>query len=879
MWSVVPVGEEIWLGGIKGAFGVNRRTDQAVPLSGNTGGVRSIAPVGDEIWLGTENGAFRVDQKANQAVPLGWNTGQVNSIVALGDEIWLGGPKGAFRIDRKTNQAVPLGGATGQVSSIVAAGNEIWLSGAKGVSRVDRKANQAVRLGGVTGQVDSIVAVGGEIWLGGQHGLFRVDRRTNRALPLLLPGLPVFSILPVGNEIWLGSLDGVIRLDRKTNQAVLLGGDTGLVESIVALGDEIWLGGQHGLFRVDRGTNQALPLGVPTSLGSVISIVPVGDEIWLRREDGVFRVDPRFGLTVELAGSLPLATRLLGTAVWLEGDAHPTVHSTGQRGEDGYDPSQALPLVMDAPNKAELLEELKDETNWTKATEKGTTIRLRPGPVTFYFAVKDSWGNSIGGVEPIEVHGWVLPTWSLSVLLPLLAIALCLLCLLLAPWVRYCHMLLMNPFIRNWASFGAVPLLLTALPPVRRHVFRRYLRTMASSKKIKLSGSKYIIPEERLSPARFAEALSLSPVVGIHGQSGIGKSAFLTSLAYKCASGGKDHPLLRRLTPVFIDLSVADDKKPEDMVRDELRKFGDLTDEKIADALIDYGGFLFLFDGLNEVSEATQTTVLRFADLHRNHNYTCISTQIVADELRQVARLVSVEPLSHEKIKELIRKESRDSVTGEQRFDPEVLVGALTTAAFAISRVPFQLELLIEIWVASRRVPQTIDELYSYALSPILDKDRWIERGHGDYPDILRELAFRLLTERRPFDPKKDYLPEEIKSELRTRRILIDRADVMEFRHDRIRAYLAACYFAFRWHTILGDEQTLVDPNWDAMIEFHLETEQDAARAREMMLLLAAKDTDSAVRLAKWGRANRPELFDGWRDELSQEIGKRALSA
>jgi hypothetical protein len=30
-----------------------------------------------------------VDQKTNQSVPVGGNTGPVSSIVALGDEIWL----------------------------------------------------------------------------------------------------------------------------------------------------------------------------------------------------------------------------------------------------------------------------------------------------------------------------------------------------------------------------------------------------------------------------------------------------------------------------------------------------------------------------------------------------------------------------------------------------------------------------------------------------------------------------------------------------------------------------------------------------------------------------------------------------------------------
>jgi hypothetical protein len=732
-----------------------------------------------------------------------------------------------------------------------------------------------VTVGGNTGSVTSIIPIGDEIWLAGENGASRVDRKTNRAVPLAGITGWVTSIVPIGDEIWLGGQYGVFRMDRKTNQAVPLAGIMGIVYSIVPIGNEIWLGGDEGLFRVDRKTNQAVQLVRNT--GIVFSVVSIGDEIWLGGANGVFRLDPKASLTVELAGSIPLASRLWGVPVWFEGDTHPIVHSAGQTGEDKYDISQAVPLVMVATDKATLLKKLKDDANWTKVTETDPRIPLTPGPVTLFFAVKDSWGNTIGGAEPYPVHGWVVPTWTLSVLLPFLAIGLCLVCLALAPWIRYCHMLLMNPFLRNWASFGVIPILLTAMPPVRRHIFRRYLRTMARSDKFKLPGVKYIVPEERFTPARFAETLSQSQVIGLHGQSGIGKSAFLVFLAYECASAATAQRLLRRLTPVFVDLSIAGDLKPEAMVRAELRKYGDLIDEEIADALLDYGGFLFLFDGLNEVREGAQNAILQFADLHRNHNCSCISTQIVTDELRRVARLASVEPLSDSKVKELIRKQATDPATSQHRFDSEALIEKLTPASLALSSVPFQLELLMEIWAASQKVPQGIDELYSYALGSITDKEAWIARGHGDYPDILCGLAFTLLTERRPFDPEKDNLPDEVKSELKARRLFVDRGEAMEFRHDRIRAYLASHYFALRWRTILGNEKTLVDPNWDAMMEFHLEREQDSTRARDMTLLLAAKDIDSAIRLARWGRVNRPELFDGWQDELSQEVGKKVL--
>lgn len=94
----------------------------------------------------------------------------------------------------------------------------------------------------------------------------------------------------------------------------------------------------------------------------------------------------------------------------------------------------------------------------------------------------------------------------------------------------------------------------------------------------------------------------------------------------------------------------------------------------------------------------------------------------------------------------------------------------------------------------------------------------------------------------------------------------------MEFRHDRIRAYLAAQYFGRRWRTLFASEKTVVDPNWDAMLEFHLAAEHAPSQAKELLFLLIAKDRDVAIRVARWGLATRRELFDGWQDELSHHF-------
>jgi ligand-binding sensor domain-containing protein len=880
VYKIFPVNGEIWLAAQGGAFRVDSQTKQAVRVGGDTGIVNSIVPGNGEIWLATFGGAFRVDSQTKQVVPVGGIKGIVNSIVPVNGEIWLAADGGAFRMDSQTKQAVRVGGNTGAVNSIVPGNGEIWLAADRGAFRVDSQTKQAVRVGGKTGRVYSIVPGNGEIWLVAQGVAFRVDSQTKQAVRVGGNTGDVYSIVPGNGEIWLAADGGAFRVDSQTKQAVRVGGNTGSMNSIVPGNGEIWLAAQGGAFRVDSQTKQAVPVGRNT--GHVYSIVPVNGELWLAAEHGAFRVDLGRKIRIDLDGALPLAAWLFGDPVWLEGDTHPIVRyvdkETGRR--DMPDTHQSLPItVLFDQNRHRLLEKTKDGNNWKTITkdEPIVNIPLKPGWRTLYFAVRDNWGNEVGIVDPLEVKGWVMPTWSLSFLIPLLAVVFCVVCLALAPYLRYCHMMLMNPFLRNWVSFGTVPLLLTAVPSLRRHLFRRYRRRLAAESSFQTMAFRYVIPEERFTSVAFAATLAQFRVVGLHGQSGIGKSAFLTYLAYQSASRRSPHPLLRRLIPVFIDLSIAAGQEPKVMVRSQLQKYGDLTDEKLIDVLLDDGEFLFLFDGLNEVGEASQRAIIQFIDLHRNHSFACLSTQVATEEFRRVSALFAASPLSDEKVNDLIRAGSIDLQTKKKNYDPETLLSQFTPALYSICHNPFQLELVVEMWRTSTEIPKDLDEVYSRALGSLIDKEAWNATGNGDYPDILCALAFKMLTEKRPYDPKTDRLPAEVRAELDARKLLVGRGEVLEFRHDRIRAYLAARHFALRWRAILTADSTAIDPNWDAMLEFHVSAEADAQNVRELMFPLLKKDLDSAVRLNRWGMKNRPDLFAAWQEEFSKEVGKRVL--
>jgi hypothetical protein len=935
--SITRLGDQLWIASGHHLYRANLDGSHIMPIAGlnapdeATPYISRPVNSSDGIWFSvqlylksngksfTSDQLYRLPAESTTAKPIGYPVrGAISNIVPVGDRVRLHAlveneGKLVYRTQWMNSDGKPTSnpeGISGTTSGVVSADGFAIVSTDIGYYRVDAGARSASRISGVSGRLSGAYASGNNTLIVTDRGAFRVPPGMTEATMICSTDCKDATPFSVGeNAIWLATDSGVFRMSKGDWKPQRVGGDSdhavameaaggtvtfvtlkgdvfqaaevgggarrvaggtfGGIPKIITKGRDVWVYGQVEALLVHANGEMGLKVN-GQKIGLIDDMVPFGKNIWIKTQEGIFWIDSATSVSVDISG----AANLFGTRVWIEG-VHAIVIRTP--GTPDLKEAHPLPASILCQSKRKDLETKQDHSNdWQNAAaENPPQLGLEPGPFQYYCLVKDEWGNVY---PPSEIKGWVTPRWAtLTAVVPLLGVSCCLFCLILAPYVLYCHRLLMNPFLRNWASFGAVPLLLTTVPLLRRHIFRRYLRTMAHDEKFKALAAKYVVPEDHFEPAKFGETLAKERVIALHGQSGIGKSAFLSSFAYRCASGSAEQRFPLRLTPVFLDLSIVGDQTPAAVVRAELHKHGDLTDEKLADALLDYGGFLFLFDGLNEVSEAAQKAIVQFVDVRRNHNCACVSTQIVTDELRRISSLVSVAPLSEDKIRYLVRMEAKDWKTGRLRFDPDILLEGFTPVTFSISRVPFQLELVIEIWEASKKIPKDLDDVYSFALGSVVDRQRWAERGHGDYPDILCELAFKMLTGKRPYDPKTDYLPDEVKSELAARKLLVDRGNVLEFRHDRVRAYLAAHYLAPRWRALLSAETTLIDQNWDAMLEFYLAIEKSADAAKGMMFLLARKDIDASVRLNHWGRENRPELFASWQDEFSKEIGRRVL--
>jgi len=457
---------------------------------------------------------------------------------------------GVFRFDREQNRAIPVAGIKRYVREIAQIGRDTWFFGADGVLRLDRQTDSAIPIPGIKRPRED------------PQGNVFVHTNMGDAIAQTLPRptvdpLDIPRLVLVGNEIWVENRDGVFRFDAQQDRAVpvaelppnSLEGEQrqGMLPAvdIWLIGNDTYFVRSEGWFRFDREHNRAVPFSTAIAgLGSVLSISD--GEALINTPNGVFQWRDDWSVSVDLAPSRPWLPRPAGYAIWLAGITSVSARYPSDTGC----PNRVNVLLAVSSEELSEKESDKNRNHWSDVTELAYELKPRFGITELHVSLKDSWGNEI---HDRVVRGLVVPLWgTVTALLPVVLTLLWMVCLGLAPYVRSCHLLLMNPYARRYASFGVVPLLLTTFPPARRHLLRRYRLGVSNDPGLKKAAKAYIVPDESLRGTRFLADLSSHRTVLLYGQSGIGKSAFLQYLVHHCSADiKKDSPIA-----VLVDLSV-----------------------------------------------------------------------------------------------------------------------------------------------------------------------------------------------------------------------------------------------------------------------------------------------------------------------------------
>ena len=438
----------------------------------------------------------------------------------------------------------------------------------------------------------------------------------------------------------------------------------------------------------------------------------------------------------------------------------------------------------------------------------------------------------------------------------------------LAPYLLFCHNLLMNPKLRRFASLGLVPLAMFIFPFVRRHILRRYLRGLRRDVATAEWLTRYVLPSNDYKADRFGSLLKRQRRLLLLGPSGIGKTSYLKYLTASYSDKRKKDSRLENLIPVFFPLALYQTQDLHSLFHQQLSHYGQLTDAKLNSWFLKKGRFLLLIDGLNEIAQPKRQQIAGFVERYNKTNYLCFSSQESYPEFESAEKLelIGLEP---EKVREFISRRL-------EKEKAEYVIKHFNQPAYNLYSLPQNLEFGLDIVECNNPLPLARRDLYETVMAPILKL--WDQTQRTDYPVMLFSRAYDMLKAGFPFfesqnDPSKDdYLTPLLRY-----KVLIPYGSHYLFRHDLIRAYLANKYFASRWQDLLIKDTVTANSSWRSLLEFVLLGFESQINSREFLFAIATKNYQLAGELYKWLSKTHPDLCSDWSDDFLKEYGKKVL--
>jgi hypothetical protein len=99
------------------------------------------------------------------------------------------------------------------------------------------------------------------------------------------------------------------------------------------------------------------------------------------------------------------------------------------------------------------------------------------------------------------------------------------------------------------------------------------------------------------------------------------------------------------------------------------------------------------------------------------------------------------------------------------------------------------------------------------------------------------------------------------------------RGDQFQFRHDLIRAYLAAKFFTPHWRQLIKEDVRL-DVNWNSMFTFAILNSNDPEETKALLFAVLGKSSAVAKELFNWLEKEHPNLIEAWADDFDREYGR-----
>ena len=914
--DITSIGNAVWLATTHGAYRLRQEDVARIPDLDLV--VNKIQADSDAIWFATTNGAYRVTDSRTERIPdkvldvitlqvlspgkvcvgtpsgalliedghvrqLGPSDSAILNIYVVDKDLWLAADRGAYKVAQSGSIQLmsPDNTRTNYIAKIQGA---VWIGTSSGVYRLGNDGSKNNYLSGF--DVRKISEVNGSIWVATNKGSYELVTNIPQRIPDI--EIPVEGVFDIDGKPWIASNRGAFKvIGGKATQISFEGNIS--VKEIQKLNDQVWLGTNHGALVVREDGRLSR---IPDIDAEVQHLRILNGVLWISTTSGAYRVlAGSISATVTSADSLwkSFVQKLSPWPVVVSGDVATNIKYVAPDGGSVSSPALIRPefrVILDTDESS-----FKDDIQQTNYSPVKTFVKnLSSGQRTLFIAARDKWGNTL----QTQIAVLIIPSLAISaVVIPCFWIAVLTGLIWLAPTNDLVNDLLMNPWLRNISSFGLIPLAMTVVPHVRRHMLKRYFNGLLRDREFTEMLKRYEMPDREFCMDNFGTRLASERVLLITGQSGLGKTSYLKYLVGSYAGGLYHFPgqpqsafgtsIVKRVAkprsvpsdgviPVFIPLVRYRGQKIDDMIAAQLASYGRLSDRQLCSWYIDQGGFLFLFDGLNEVEETLRNDVNRFTDQMRHRSYCCISSQVVYPPfgwIREV-RLAYLRPENIEKIvKDRLEVGNANKILSE--FEP---------STFELYKVPQDLEFLLQIMHghADSAVPQSKAQLYDRILTPVFEE--WREEGRGDFVDLLTKRAFEMVGSKDPLLNTSVLQPApELANPLVARKLLVLRDGGYYFQHNLIRDYLGSLWIENRWQMVLNDNSYTIDSNWAEMLKFLLSGIDDPQDCKKILFAILLKNRPLSLDLFAWLQLAKPGCVEGWAPQFKLEYAEAVMQS
>jgi hypothetical protein len=599
------------------------------------------------------------------------------------------------------------------------------------------------------------------------------------------------------------------------------------------------------------------------NLGGRIYLMDLGAVAFANDRNYLYLFDPEVRLSVKLESRteswlnhlFPTPIRLNGYRLIWTNDLKATPGYFGAGGAK-YPYESMEPRIVISNDSAKLAGEIDSSEyffNNSDRVEKFERI-YDAGTYDDFIFIHDDDGN----MSLVRDKFWVLPAWIVSTGIIVLLWGLLLAVIIgLAPNITFCNALLMNPYLRTYGSFGLIPFVLSLSPRIRRHLLKRYRQGVTKDRSFKAVKDKFILPENKFQLADLLKEVDQQGknCMLLTGQAGIGKTTCLEFWTITLASEKSSHYI-----PIFIPLRSYQSKSPMEMFEGQLANRGGFRDSGLAAWFLLQGGFIFFFDGLNEVGAEKISEIQSFVSDNNKRNTFILSSQMKPEELREIPTM-PIQTIEKSFIEKFIAQ-----MVGKDSLEYTDIMGKLTRVNFI--KTPFDLELLVDQWKAKKELPSTIVELYDRILDPIYSK--LIDQGYQASVALLSKTCFEMVRDYTSFLPNESDYPMALITDLMESRIFVREVGKVRFQHDLLRSYLGSNYLIHNY-SLLFSGGIAVHDDFSSLLRFSILKMTDL---KSFFFELLPLNQRLAKELFQDTLRQQPEKVEAWKDEFYVRYGK-----